>query len=136
MDEKRSFATRALSIIGFGLLAFAITILAGGIWSALLIVNLRTTPAIPWSVPAMAVLLWLAWSYLGGKGPPRSTSEARGRYLRANRNPARIYLWAWLAGSLSLFAFAGCWIVLFHWSGCRPTPSRICQSIPGLLWHS
>ena len=34
MGEERSFATRALSIIGFGLLACAITILAGGIWSA------------------------------------------------------------------------------------------------------
>ena len=29
MEEERSFATRTLSLIGFGLLAFAITILAG-----------------------------------------------------------------------------------------------------------
>jgi membrane protease YdiL (CAAX protease family) len=62
----------------------------------------------------MALLLWLAWSYLGGGGRPRSTSEARRRYLRANRKPALIYLWAWIAGSLSLFAFAGYWIVLFQ----------------------
>jgi hypothetical protein len=34
MEEERSFATRALSMIGFGLLAFGITVLAGGIWSA------------------------------------------------------------------------------------------------------
>jgi hypothetical protein len=68
MEEERSFATGALSIIGFGLLAFAITILAGGIWSALLVTNLRSGPAVPWSVPVMALLLWLMWSYLGGKG--------------------------------------------------------------------
>ena len=37
MEEERSFATRTLKVAGFGLLAFAITILAGGIWSALLV---------------------------------------------------------------------------------------------------
>src|SRR6516164_8501687 len=85
MEEERSIATRALSIFGFGLLALAITILMGGIWSALLVANLRSSPAVPWSVPVMAFLLWLMWNYLGGKGWPRSTSDARRRYLRANR---------------------------------------------------
>jgi hypothetical protein len=89
MEEERSFSTRTLNVVGLGLLALAITILAGGIWSALLVTNLRSSPAVPWSVPAMALLLWLAWSYLGGSGWPRSTSEARRRYLRANRNPDR-----------------------------------------------
>ena len=98
MAADHSSASRTLKLLGFGVLAFAITTLAGGIWSALLVTNLRTTPAIPWSVPAMAVLLWLAWSYLGGKGPPRSTSEARRRYLRASRRSARTYMWAWIAG--------------------------------------
>ena len=59
MEEERSFATRTLKVVGFGLLAFAITILVGGIWSALLVTNLRSSPAAPWSVPAMALLLWL-----------------------------------------------------------------------------
>jgi membrane protease YdiL (CAAX protease family) len=114
MKKDHSIATRALRLLGFGLLAFAITTLAGGIWSALLITNLRSTPTVPWSVLAMAALLWLAWSYLGGHGWPRSTSEARCRYLRANRKPARIYLWAWIAGSLAVVALAGYWIVLFQ----------------------
>jgi len=68
MEEERSFATRTLSVVGLGLLAFAITILAGGIWTALLVTNLQSSPAVPWSVPAMALLLWLMWSYLGGRG--------------------------------------------------------------------
>jgi membrane protease YdiL (CAAX protease family) len=114
MEEERSFATRVLSIIGFGLLAFAIAILAGGIWSALLVTNLRVSPAVPWSVPAMALLLWLMWSYLGGKGWPRSTSDARRRYLRANRRSARTFLWSFTAGVLSVVALAGYWIVLFR----------------------
>jgi membrane protease YdiL (CAAX protease family) len=114
MEGERSFCTRVLSIIGFGLLAFVITILAGGIWSALLVTNLRRGPAQPWSVPAMALLLWLMWSYLGGRGWPRSTSDARRHYLRANRRSARTYLWSLIAGVLSVSALAGYWIVLFR----------------------
>jgi membrane protease YdiL (CAAX protease family) len=114
MEKERSFATRALSIIGFGLLAFAITVLAGGIWSALLVANLRSSPAMPWSVPVMAILLWLMWGYLGGKRWPRSTSATRHLYLRANRRSARTYLWSFAAGVLSVVALAGCWIVLFR----------------------
>ncbi len=114
MEGERSFATRTLKVVGFGLLAFAITILAGGIWSGLVVANLQSTPAVPWSVPLMALLLWLAWSYLGGKGWPRSTSEARQRYLRAKRKSGPTYLWAWVAGVLSVVALAGYWIVLFQ----------------------
>src|SRR5258708_6695849 len=105
-------ATRTLRLMGFGLLAFAITTVAGGIWSALVITNLQSTPAMPWSVPVMAVLLWLGWSYLAGQGPPNGTSEVRQHYFRANRKPARIYLWAWIAGGLAVIALAGYWIVL------------------------
>jgi membrane protease YdiL (CAAX protease family) len=114
MEKEGSFATRALSIIGFGLLAFAITILAGGIWIALLVTNLQRSPAVPWSVPVMGLLLWLMWSYLGGKGWPQSTSDARRHYLRANRRSARTYLWSFAAGVLSVVALAGYWIVLFR----------------------
>jgi membrane protease YdiL (CAAX protease family) len=114
MKGQRSLATRTLSIIGFGLLAFLITILAGGIWSVLLVTNLRSNPAMPWSVPAMALLLWLMWSYLGGKGWPQGTSDARRRHLRANRRSVRTYLWSLAAGVLSVIALAGCWIVLFR----------------------
>jgi len=112
--EKNSRATGTVKLIAFALLAFAITTLAGGIWAGLLVTNLRTTPAVPWSVPAMALLLWLAWNYLGGKGWPRSTSEARRHYLRANPNPVRVYLWASIAGGLAVIALAGYWIALFQ----------------------
>src|SRR2546428_5866468 len=110
MEEKRSFATRTLSVVGLGLLAFAITILAGGIWTALLVTNLQSSPAVPWSVPAMALLLWLMWSYLGGRGWPRGTSEARRRCLRANRRSGRAYPWAVVAAGLSVGALA--WLLV------------------------
>lgn len=91
-----------------------IALFAGAIWTVLLLSNLRTSPAIPWSVPVMGLLLWLFWSYLGGSGWPRSTSEARRRYLRANRTSARAFVWASTAGVLSVVALAGYWIVFFR----------------------
>jgi len=130
MKEERSFSTRTLNVVGFGLLALAITILAGGIWSALLVTNLRSSPAVPWSVPAMALLLWLAWSYLGGSGWPRSTSEARRRYLRANRKSGQTYLWAFVAGVLSMVALAGTWIVLFRLVKMPPNALSDVSSYP------
>jgi membrane protease YdiL (CAAX protease family) len=130
MEEDRSVVTRTLKMVGFGLLAFAITTLAGGIWSVLLVTNLRSSPAVPWSVPTMALLLWLMWSYLGGSGWPRSTSEARRRYLRANRVDCRTYLWSWAAGVLSVVALAGYWIVLFQLVKMPPNALSDMSSYP------
>jgi membrane protease YdiL (CAAX protease family) len=130
MEEDRSVVTRILKMVGFGLLAFAITTLAGGIWSVLLVTNLRSSPAIPWSVPTMALLLWLMWSYLGGSGWPRSTSELRRRYLRANRVDGRTYLWSWAAGVLSVVALAGYWIVLFQLVKMPPNALSDVSSYP------
>jgi Na+-transporting methylmalonyl-CoA/oxaloacetate decarboxylase beta subunit len=39
MEEERSLAPRTLSVVGLGLLAFSVTILAGDIGTALLVTN-------------------------------------------------------------------------------------------------
>ena len=114
MDAVSPLSARVFRIFLFGLLALAITFLAGGIWTVLLVANLQKGPSVPWSVAVMSVLLWLMWSYLGGKGWPSSTSEARRHYLRANSKSGRTYLWSFLAGVLSVTALAGLWIVLFQ----------------------
>ena len=114
MAEQRSLGVRIRTIAGFGLLAFAITTLAGGIWSALLVLNLGTSAAVPWSVPVMALLLWLAWSYLGGRWWPRTTFAVRRHYLRANKRSLQVHLLGGLAGGLSVIALAGIWIVFFR----------------------
>ena len=94
------------------IVAYFIALVLQGVWSALIAGNLATSPAIPWSVPVIAILVWLAWQSLDGKGWPSSTSAARHRYLRAHAVPARVFLWALVAGALSLTALAGCWIVM------------------------
>jgi membrane protease YdiL (CAAX protease family) len=103
-----------LKALLFAVMAIVLTAVTGGVWTTLLAVNLTTSPAIPWSVAVMALLLWLLWRYLGGAGWPRSTADARRRYLRARRISGRVFAWAVVAGLLSIVALAGLWVDLFQ----------------------
>ncbi len=123
-----SLSSRVPAAVWSGILAFVLTIVAGGVWTALLISNVATSPAIPWAVLVMAFLLWLMWQYLGGKWWPRSTSEARRRYLRARPVSGQVFAWALVAGALSIVALAGYWIVLFQ---LVKMPARVLQNFSG-----
>jgi membrane protease YdiL (CAAX protease family) len=103
----RTFAIARAALVGIFIALFG-----QGVWAALIGLNLKTTPSIPWAVFAMAPLLWLMWKYLGGSGPPRSTAQARRRYLRANRVPRHVLVVALVAGAASIVALAGLWIVM------------------------
>lgn len=109
-----SVLRKVAAIAKAAVLGFLILIVGAGIWSALVAFNLSRTPGIPWSVPAMAVVLWLMWRYMGGRYWPRSTSEARRLCLRASMVPARQFAWAFVAGTFAVLALAGIWIVLFQ----------------------
>jgi membrane protease YdiL (CAAX protease family) len=110
-------ARRILMDFGLWALAFALTALAGGVWTGLLALNLATSPAIPWAVVVMGALLWALWRYLAGAWPPRATSEVRRRALRARRVSGAALVWALMAGLLAIVALAGLWIVLFQVAG-------------------
>ena len=97
---------------GLAAISFLIAVFPGGVWTGLLIANLRINPKIPWAVAAMGFLLWLLCKYLNGGGPPRSTSASRHRLLRANPVSAPLFAWAMLAGVFGIIALAGVWIVL------------------------
>jgi membrane protease YdiL (CAAX protease family) len=105
-------SNRVPTVVWSGILAFVLTVVAGGIWTVLLISNVATSPAIPWAVVVMALLLWLMWQYLSGKWGPKSTSQARRRYLRARLLSGQVFAWAVVAGVLSIIALVGYWIVL------------------------
>ncbi|HXR37619.1 MAG TPA: CPBP family intramembrane glutamic endopeptidase [Terracidiphilus sp.] len=108
----RSLTRRILAVAWAGILGSVILVFGAGIWSALVGVNLSVSPAIPWAVPAMSVVLVLVWVYLAGKGWPRGTAEARRLCLRAKLVAAPVFGWSVMAGSLSVVAFAGLWIVM------------------------
>jgi membrane protease YdiL (CAAX protease family) len=118
-----ALSSRVLPAVKFGLVASLIVGFGAGIWTALIGINLNTTAAFPWAVPAMAIVLWFLWEYLGGKGLPRSTSETRASHLRAFRVSRRVFSWALAAGILSLVALAGFWIVLVEITGFGGNPT-------------
>jgi membrane protease YdiL (CAAX protease family) len=114
----RSKQVGLAALAGFGVAA------AGSItWSALLVTNLRTTPAVPWSGPAMVVVLVLLWQYLGGRWRPSRTSAARRSLLRGRLVPAPVLAWSFLAGLLALAGLAGLWIVLVRLTGAGGNPT-------------
>ena len=103
---------RAGSLVGFSLLALFLIGVAGVIWGSLIYINLKTSPSVPWALPAIVAVLWFIWQYLGGKGWPRGTAATRKRLLRANPVARPALLWSLLAGALAIGALAGYWIVL------------------------
>jgi membrane protease YdiL (CAAX protease family) len=123
-----SLSSRIPAVVWSGALAFVLTVVAGGVWTVLLISNVATSPAIPWAVVVMALLLWLMWQYLGGKWGPGSTSQARHRYLRARPVSGQVFAWALVAGLLSIVALVGYWIVLFQ---LVKIPARVLQNFSG-----
>jgi membrane protease YdiL (CAAX protease family) len=101
-------------VLSSGLLAPVIIGLVGVVWAGLILTNEKTTPAVPWCAPVMAVVLWVMWQYLAGKGPPNRTSAARKQLLRANRVSDQALRWSLLAGVSAIIALAGYWIILFQ----------------------
>jgi membrane protease YdiL (CAAX protease family) len=101
-----------LRAIGLGAISLLLALFPGGVWTMLLIINLRTNANVPWAAAAMGILLWVMWQYLDGRGPPRSTSETRHRLLRAAPVSVPRFAWAMLGGIFSIVALAGLWIVL------------------------
>jgi membrane protease YdiL (CAAX protease family) len=123
MPRFRSLTTIAGQVGLAGLAGFLVA--AGGSfsWGALLVANLKTSPTIPWSVPAMAVVLWLLWRYLGGRWRPTRTAATRRALLRSRLVPASAFGWAIVAGLLALVALAGLWIVLVELTGVGGNPT-------------
>ncbi len=105
------------------LLALVVAGVASFLWGALLMANARTTPSVPWSVPAMALVLAVYWWYLSGHGWPKRTGPARAALLRARRVSLQVFAWSLVAGALSLIALAGLWIVLVELTGNGGNPT-------------
>lgn len=95
-------------LLGLALLAVVITGVVSGVWTGVLIANLNFNPTIPWSAPAMLVVLALLWRGMGGWS---DRSSARAVSLRAAPLSVSVTLMAVTAGLLSIAALVGFWIV-------------------------
>ena len=89
-------------------------LLVGGIpaivWSALVAVNLRTSPGVPWSAVVMALLLWLFW-------------RRYARTVRSTELPSRIWRLSLLAGGSAIAALWALFAALRPFLPIPATPS-------------
>lgn len=115
--------SRILAVVWSAIAVSLISIVAAGIWNVLIVANLTISPAISWAFPVMALVLWLLWLYLSGRGWPKRTAQVRHDLLRANLVSRQVFVWSLAAGILSIVALAGLWIVLVELTkvGGNPT---------------
>jgi membrane protease YdiL (CAAX protease family) len=111
-ESTQTSFTAVIALTTSALVALAITLVPQGVWSALIVANLRTVPAIPWSVVVMTLLLIAGAQFLRGRWGSPATAAARRQSLRATVVSREMFAWAWLAGALSIVALVGVWIVL------------------------
>lgn len=123
---------RAAALIAFCLAALVGTLLAQFVWTGLLSTNLRVSPAVPWSVVVMALLLWAIWRYSGGAWWPAGTRLARRHLRRANRVPPPVFGWAMVAGLLALGGLIALWLVIVHLTEVPGNPSADLSRYPSV----
>jgi hypothetical protein len=104
--------TRILALGRSAVISLTIAFVPQGIWSALIVANLRTTPAVPWATAVVVLAIWFVARYLNSRQQPTNGSEVRRRSPRASRVSRPELLSAWLAGALAVVALTGYWIIL------------------------
>jgi membrane protease YdiL (CAAX protease family) len=106
---------RALgAILWTGVFAVVFTALTSGIWGGLLTLNLKTSPAIPWSVAGMGLVLLVVTTFLNGNWGLARSKPARRVLLRARGVSVEGFTWSMIAGMFALAALAGLWVVLIQ----------------------
>ena len=110
-EAHQAVSARIVALARAGLVALVITFVPQGIWSALIALNLRTTPTIPWAVVVAITLSVIAW-YLTRRQRLSNPLETRRRPPRAAAVSQPLLMWAWVAGAGAIVALVGCWIIL------------------------
>jgi membrane protease YdiL (CAAX protease family) len=98
--------------------AIAVTGIAEVVWGALIQINLRFAPRVPWAAISMSAFLFFSWKYLKGWGWPESTAAKRRASLRAEPLSASVWRCSLLAGGLALAASVALFVVshrLMQW---------------------
>src|SRR5438552_6459119 len=121
MEMRRS----PLLVIAIAI-TLSLVIAAAGVfsWSILAQLNVRLWPHVPWSVPVGLVWLALFWTYLNGKGWPRSTAENRKQLLRARSLHGPAATWACIAGATALVTLVTLYFVAIQFVNLPPNAFR------------
>ena len=94
-----------MTTIGLAVLSGVGVLLAGSlVWGALLPLNFRLFPVVPWAIVPMAVYLWIYWKFIGGAIGPARTAARRRELLRADAVSVEVWAMALLSGLLGYAA--------------------------------
>ena len=100
-----------LGAVAFATLAaFAITLVGQTLWGLMAITNVKLTPAVPWSVAVMAVVLVAMVAFLTGRIGPNGA--ARRALVPLAPVSARAWGWSLAAGGAAVVAAAALWTVM------------------------
>jgi membrane protease YdiL (CAAX protease family) len=103
--------SRSAGLIGLATLtAFAIVLVGQTLWGVMAIVNVRVTPAIPWSVAVMPFVLAALVAFLTGRIGPRG--EKRRAMVPLAPVSASAWGWSLAAGGAAVIAAAALWTVM------------------------
>ncbi len=106
----QSLAKRA-GLIGLATLtAFAIVLVGQTLWGVMAMVNVKLTPAIPWSAAVMPFVLAALVAFLAGRiGPKR---ESRRAMVPLAPVSGKAWGWSLAAGGAAVIAAAALWTVM------------------------
>ena len=130
MTQATSITTQpAFRVRQWARIPVAIRAIVGGVlvfsilqfgWNALIVLNVQTTPAIPWNVPLGLLYLWVVFQFFNGRWAPASTRQARRESMRARRLsgdewratlvasvPVMVFVTSFLLLTVRLFAIQG-----------------------------
>lgn len=111
------------------LIALAIVACGQLVWGGLAYANLKLTPAIPWSGPAMALVLGGLYWVLSGRAWPARGGAHRQALLALNPVGPAVLAWSVAAGGCAITALAGLWIVC---SQITPWTPNLLPSLEGV----
>ena len=116
-------------IVLAGLAAFAITAVGQTFWGAMVMVNLKLTPALPWAALVMPFVLAALVAFLAGRGWPKTGADARRELIPLAPVSAKVWAWALTAGALGNVAGAALWTVM---ASIIRVPPNILPDIHGI----
>ncbi len=68
----------------------------------------------PWSIGAMAIVLWVYLRYVSGSWWPKATTESRRVRFRATKLPMRVWKWSLIAALLAAVLLESSFVVTFR----------------------
>jgi membrane protease YdiL (CAAX protease family) len=112
------------SAIGLGV---AVLLVGNLPWAAMLALNLRVWPQVPWALAPMVAYLWLYWGYIGGRLGSPDTAEARRTSLRAGSLAPGVWT---LALATGLVGFGGLVLLLLTMARLMAMPDSAPLTTP------